>query len=327
MAPANPRFLKILAEPRIARLRQRQRRERASASAICLRMGSRCPAAVSSPNACSVFAHLREHGEGDRAADCPAWPRSTTHLSRVRTNRRTLSRRSSTNFACMTATRSKHRWGGACRVGFSPGRLAAANRRIFRRLADAHCAGETAACRNQTFCCSTNRRTIWISNRATGWKNISSNYPFAFVLISHDRYFLDVTVNRIVEIWNKKIWIYSGNYEKYLSQKDSATGAARSRVQKPARTHRATRSLHQSFSLSGHQGQAGAKPHQRAGEDRAHRAAGRREDDSFFFSAAEAQRPDCRGVQGSCEELRTKASLSGCEFHRSRRATALRWSE
>jgi ATP-binding cassette subfamily F protein 3 len=46
-----------------------------------------------------------------------------------------------------------------------------------------------------------------------------SNYPFAFVLISHDRYFLDVTVNRIVEIWNKKIWTYSGNYQKYLAQK------------------------------------------------------------------------------------------------------------
>ncbi|HEX6805485.1 MAG TPA: ABC-F family ATP-binding cassette domain-containing protein [Terriglobales bacterium] len=46
-----------------------------------------------------------------------------------------------------------------------------------------------------------------------------SNYPFAFVLISHDRYFLDVTINRIVEIWNKKIWTYTGNYEKYLGQK------------------------------------------------------------------------------------------------------------
>src|SRR5947209_18955503 len=46
-----------------------------------------------------------------------------------------------------------------------------------------------------------------------------SNYPFAFVLISHDRYFLDVTVNRIVEIWNKKIWTYTGNYDKFLSQK------------------------------------------------------------------------------------------------------------
>lgn len=46
-----------------------------------------------------------------------------------------------------------------------------------------------------------------------------TEYPFAFVLISHDRYFLDVTVNKIVEIWNKAVYFYSGNYEKYLSQK------------------------------------------------------------------------------------------------------------
>src|SRR5437588_8922894 len=46
-----------------------------------------------------------------------------------------------------------------------------------------------------------------------------AEYPFALVLISHVRYFLDVTVSRIVEIWNKKIWTYSSNYEKYLSQK------------------------------------------------------------------------------------------------------------
>ena len=39
------------------------------------------------------------------------------------------------------------------------------------------------------------------------------------MLISHDRYFLDVTVNRTVEIWNKKVHFYTGNYEKYLSQK------------------------------------------------------------------------------------------------------------
>src|SRR3989475_407956 len=45
------------------------------------------------------------------------------------------------------------------------------------------------------------------------------NYPYAFVLISHDRYFLDVTVNKIVEIWNKRINLYLGNYEKYLAQK------------------------------------------------------------------------------------------------------------
>jgi ATP-binding cassette, subfamily F, member 3 len=46
-----------------------------------------------------------------------------------------------------------------------------------------------------------------------------SRYPHAYVLISHDRYFLDVTVKKIAEIWNKKVWFYSGNYEKYLAQK------------------------------------------------------------------------------------------------------------
>jgi ATP-binding cassette, subfamily F, member 3 len=44
-------------------------------------------------------------------------------------------------------------------------------------------------------------------------------YPYAYILISHDRYFLDVTVDRIMEIWNKGVHVYSGNYEKYLQQK------------------------------------------------------------------------------------------------------------
>ena len=50
-----------------------------------------------------------------------------------------------------------------------------------------------------------------------------ANYPFAFVLISHDRYFLDVTINKIVEIWNRGVHFYSGNYEKFLRQKQERT--------------------------------------------------------------------------------------------------------
>jgi ATP-binding cassette subfamily F protein 3 len=46
-----------------------------------------------------------------------------------------------------------------------------------------------------------------------------ADYPYAYVLISHDRYFLDVTVDKIVEIWNKGVYFYHGNYEKYLQQK------------------------------------------------------------------------------------------------------------
>jgi ATP-binding cassette subfamily F protein 3 len=47
-----------------------------------------------------------------------------------------------------------------------------------------------------------------------------TNYEHAFVLISHDRYFLDVTVNKTVEVWNKRMHVYHGNYEKYLTQKE-----------------------------------------------------------------------------------------------------------
>ena len=45
------------------------------------------------------------------------------------------------------------------------------------------------------------------------------DYPHSYVLISHDRYFLDVTVGKIIEIWNKRVHFYPGNYEKYLAQK------------------------------------------------------------------------------------------------------------
>jgi ATP-binding cassette, subfamily F, member 3 len=55
---------------------------------------------------------------------------------------------------------------------------------------------------------------------ARNWlEDYLTSYPNAFILISHDRYFLDVTVDRILEIWNRKAHFYSGNYEKYLAQK------------------------------------------------------------------------------------------------------------
>jgi ATP-binding cassette subfamily F protein 3 len=46
-----------------------------------------------------------------------------------------------------------------------------------------------------------------------------ASYPYAFVLVSHDRYFLDVTVHKVVEIWNRKLHFYSGNYSRYLELK------------------------------------------------------------------------------------------------------------
>jgi ATP-binding cassette subfamily F protein 3 len=55
---------------------------------------------------------------------------------------------------------------------------------------------------------------------ARNWlESYLETYPYAFVLISHDRFFLDVTVSRIAEIWNKRVWFYTGGYSKYEQQK------------------------------------------------------------------------------------------------------------
>ena len=55
---------------------------------------------------------------------------------------------------------------------------------------------------------------------ARNWlEDYLGSYPYAYVLISHDRYFLDVTVKRIIEIWNKRLHTYAGNYDQYLAAK------------------------------------------------------------------------------------------------------------
>jgi ATP-binding cassette subfamily F protein 3 len=46
-----------------------------------------------------------------------------------------------------------------------------------------------------------------------------TEYEGTVVIVSHDRYFLDKIVNRIVEIEHQKITIYTGDYTNYLEEK------------------------------------------------------------------------------------------------------------
>jgi ATP-binding cassette subfamily F protein 3 len=62
----------------------------------------------------------------------------------------------------------------------------------------------------------TNHLDLESRNWLEGYLNA---YPFAYVLVSHDRYFLDVTVERIAEIWNQRVHFYAGNYDSYERQK------------------------------------------------------------------------------------------------------------
>lgn len=46
------------------------------------------------------------------------------------------------------------------------------------------------------------------------------SYPKAVLIISHDRYFMDRIVTKVIEIENKKSTIYEGNYSYYAEQKE-----------------------------------------------------------------------------------------------------------
>jgi ATP-binding cassette subfamily F protein 3 len=48
-----------------------------------------------------------------------------------------------------------------------------------------------------------------------------SAYPYAVILVSHDRYFLDAVVTRITDVHLRKLTDYVGNYSKYVELRDA----------------------------------------------------------------------------------------------------------
>ncbi len=63
---------------------------------------------------------------------------------------------------------------------------------------------------------------------AVEWlENFLQTYDKTFVLISHDRYFLDRVCNRIIEIENGRANTYTGNYSKFLIEREERREAQR----------------------------------------------------------------------------------------------------
>jgi ATP-binding cassette subfamily F protein 3 len=57
--------------------------------------------------------------------------------------------------------------------------------------------------------------------QAVEWlENFLTNYDKTYVIISHDRYFLDRTTNKIIEIENGKAVSYKGNYSQFLVERE-----------------------------------------------------------------------------------------------------------
>ncbi len=56
---------------------------------------------------------------------------------------------------------------------------------------------------------------------ARNWlEDYLKEYPNALVLVSHDRYFLDATVQRVIEIRNRSLHFYKGNYREFVRQRE-----------------------------------------------------------------------------------------------------------
>ncbi|MBN1411787.1 MAG: ABC-F family ATP-binding cassette domain-containing protein [Spirochaetales bacterium] len=58
--------------------------------------------------------------------------------------------------------------------------------------------------------------TNYLDLEARDWlESFLRDFSGGFLIVSHDRYFLDVTVNRIAEIYLSRLNLYSGNYSEY----------------------------------------------------------------------------------------------------------------
>ena len=56
---------------------------------------------------------------------------------------------------------------------------------------------------------------------ARNWlESYLQSYPHALMMVSHDRYFLDASVDRIMEIRNRSIHFYRGNYAEFTRQRE-----------------------------------------------------------------------------------------------------------
>jgi len=61
---------------------------------------------------------------------------------------------------------------------------------------------------------------------ARNWlESYLQEYPFAYIVVSHDRFFLDTTVERIVDLFGRRMEIYTGGYSSYIKQRESKVEA------------------------------------------------------------------------------------------------------
>ena len=95
----------------------------------------------------------------------------------------------------------------------------------------------------------------WLEQYLKGYKG-------TMIIVSHDRYFLNETVNRIFEIENAHLSIYEGNYDFYAAERQGPAGSGAAGVGEAAEGDRPSGRDDPPVQAAGHgeTGQAGGFP-------------------------------------------------------------------
>ena len=300
------------------------RRRRASRSGYLPQEGLSLSGRTVFAECMTVFADLRALEEEQEAADAPHGG-TRPRQRRIRAGGRALPPGARTNSARATATRSKRKW-ARCSPAWAF-RSATGSGAPKSSPAAGRCASRSPSCcsKSPTCCCSTSPPTISTWKRATGWKSYLGVYPNAFVLVSHDRYFLDVTVRKIAELWNKRVHFYTGGYSQYEAQKTERRAqlqAAYENQQERIQQLEAFINRFRSQATKAKQVQSRIKE-----LEKIERIEIPPEEKTIHFTlpAAQAERPHRGRVQERLQELRRSRRSSAARISSSSAATGWRW--
>ena len=155
------------------------------------------------------------------------------------------------------------------------------------------------------------------------------SYPSAYVIISHDRYFLDRACRRIVELENGRAASYTGNYSDLSGRARRATRSAATRLRQPATTDRQDRRVHSPQSRRTENQAGQVAPHD-AGETRTRRRGARRSDRPAIFACRSIERTGNHvlTVNEAADRLSGQAAGARHFFHSAaRRVSGHHWPE
>lgn len=64
-------------------------------------------------------------------------------------------------------------------------------------------------------------RPIHLDMNSIAWlETYLMNYKGAVIIVSHDRYFLDRVVTKVIEVFQHRVSVFLGNYSDYADKKE-----------------------------------------------------------------------------------------------------------